>query len=497
MADFAGKRAAAVAGQFYPRHRQELESELNRCLGPRPARTVPAAASVRALIVPHAGYQFSGPTAGRGYAALQDTEAVERVVVLAPTHRVPFRGVSVGDYAAYSTPLGDIQVDAAACRDLTAASPLVSNRRDAHVTEHALEVQLPFLQTVLHGFSLVPVVCGDLDQVDMEALAAVLVPRFWRADTLWIVSTDFTHFGRAFGYVPFRREVPERLRELDTGAVERILEQDVGGFLDYVGSTGATICGRVPIGLLLAVLQASGRRWQTSLLHYTTSGEITGDYEHTVSYAALAVATPAATADAADPGSGGAALALSDADKTQLLQLARTGIAAALAGRDPEPPSASLLSPSLQAERACFVTLYCDGDLRGCIGALEASEPLFLNVLRNARSAAFSDSRFLPLTTAEFARTTIDVSVLTPLRPIAQVTEFQVGRHGIVMEKGRRRAVFLPQVAPEQGWDRDTTLDFLARKAGLDAGAWRRGAHFRVFEAVVFGEMEFGPGPGP
>jgi AmmeMemoRadiSam system protein A len=142
----------------------------------------------------------------------------------------------------------------------------------------------------------------------------------------------------------------------------------------------------------------------------------------------------------------------------------------------------------LKRDGAAFVSLHRDGNLRGCIGNLEAVEPLYRNVIHNARNAAFQDPRFMPLTAAELAGLNIEISVLTPPRPIHSVDEFQIGTHGIILTKGQRRAVFLPQVAPEQGWDRETTLTHLSLKAGMGPDDWRRGAKYYVFEAIVFSE---------
>ncbi|MDD4817553.1 MAG: AmmeMemoRadiSam system protein A [Victivallaceae bacterium] len=141
---------------------------------------------------------------------------------------------------------------------------------------------------------------------------------------------------------------------------------------------------------------------------------------------------------------------------------------------------------------SCFVTLNdASGELRGCIGSIEAVEPLGDSLERNALNAALCDPRFPPVEPDELPELHIEVSVLTPLRLIASPAEFVVGRHGILFELGRSHAVFLPQVAVEQGWDAETTLNFLANKAGLPKEAWRHPqARFSVFEAEVFGEAE-------
>ncbi len=485
MSKLKQQRQPAVAGQFYPETRESLEADLKRCFQHAPEGSTTK--NIRALIVPHAGYQYSGQTAGQAFGLLRGAEGIERVVVIAPSHRAFLHGVSLGDYRSFLTPLGEITVDDQTCQNLIGKSPLISNKCNAHALEHALEVQLPFIQTVLPNVTLVPIVCGDLNRDDVHALARSLAEELWRKDTVWIISSDFTHFGEAFGYVPFKNKVPQRLKELDMGAIDQIERMTCDGFLDYVERTGATICGRLPIALLLAALEQTDDQLHCQLLEYTTSGQMTHDYEHSVSYASIAV-TQTTASETESRAEQTVDFELTPEDQNFLLGLARKTITATLNGKTIAAPDLESLSPTLKNDGACFVTLHIDGNLRGCIGYLEAAEPLYENVMRNANSAAFEDSRFLPLTTEELPNIEIEISVLTPHRPIASPDEFIVGKHGIILQKGAYRSVFLPQVAPEQGWDTETTLSFLARKAGLAPHAWRHGASLFVFEAIVFGE---------
>ncbi len=483
MSDDQRIRPPAVAGQFYPGDPVRLRTVVQDCLAAAPGPAPASGTPVRALIVPHAGYQFSGPTAGRGYALLRGTAAppYSRCVVLAPSHRSWFRGIGIGAFAAYDTPLGAVSVDEAACRRLTSAHGLIAERPDAHACEHALEVQLPFLQTVLPDTSLVPIVCGEMGLHETRRVGAILAEQLWIPNTLWIVSSDFTHYGHSFGYVPFTHDVPKRLEELDRGAIDRILEVDCAGFLEYVEQTGATICGRIPIALLLAVLEPIAAQVEVHLIDYTTSGALTHDYRHTVSYAAIAVQDVATV-------STGRREVLSESERKLLLDLAGNAIRSSFTGTPVPIPEAVVASPRLTRNGAAFVTLKRFGRLRGCIGCLEAVEPLYESVIRHARDAAFHDSRFHPLTEAELEQLKIEISVLTPPRPVAGPEEIEIGRHGIILEKRGRRAVFLPQVPVEENWDTETTLQYLAMKAGLGPEEWRRGARFSVFEAIVFGE---------
>jgi AmmeMemoRadiSam system protein A len=179
---------------------------------------------------------------------------------------------------------------------------------------------------------------------------------------------------------------------------------------------------------------------------------------------------------------------LSDEEKRYLLGLARGAIVAEATGGPPPEPETR--TPALSVDRGVFVTLHRGGQLRGCIGYIEGVKPLVEAVVDNALSAAFRDPRFTPVTGGEVADLEIEISALTPLRTVASWREIQIPLHGVVLTRGAHKSVFLPQVAAEQGWDRDTMLSHLAMKAGLSPDAWREGAAFEVFEAEVFAERE-------
>ena len=478
---FSNTRPAAVAGQFYPGDPAALKKQVDGYL--KQARTA-MDPTVRAVIVPHAGYTYSGATAARAYALIQGREDIHRVVVIHPSHRTGFSGVSLGSYDAFQTPLGTIRVDTGTCAKLARASSLFSTRNDAMAGEHSLEVQLPFLQRALESFTLVPVCCGFLTEEQACDIGKTLADSLWEPGTLWVISSDFTHYGRGFGYVPFTTDVEKNLRDLDSGAIAKITAKDLEGFTDYLDETGATICGRGPISILLGALSAAAPDAVCEKVAYTTSGRLTGDFTQCVSYAALAVRVKSRPSEKVEK------TMMTHAEKKLLLDLARSAIAAKLSHTKMPMPAAENLTGMLNQPGAAFVTLRSHERLRGCIGTILPHEALYLNVLDNAVNAAFRDPRFRPLTENEFKHVHIEISVLTPPEKIDSWQDFEVGTHGIILSKRGRRAVFLPQVAPEQGWDAETTLTHLALKAGLAADDWRRGASFEVFEAIVFQEKE-------
>jgi AmmeMemoRadiSam system protein A len=204
-----------------------------------------------------------------------------------------------------------------------------------------------------------------------------------------------------------------------------------------------------------------------------------------VSYAVIAVTAPAPLS--APPAGPTEQKALEPEQMSLLHQVAVAGVALAVAGDRPEVRDRldrllAQIPSSLKTPAGAFVTLRQDGRLRGCIGYILPRRPLYRAVLENGVNAAQNDHRFRPVTPEELDGLTIEVSVLTPPRPIASYLDFRVGKQGIVLSKEGRQAVFLPEVALEQGWTREQTLSNLSRKAGLPPSAWREGAFLQVFE---------------
>ena len=276
-----------LAGRWYPGEPDVLARTVRDLLG----AAGPARPGVVAVIVPHAAYQYSGPTAARGLAAAG--AGFRRAVVLGPSHFAGFRGAAVLPMSGYRTPLGVMPIDADAVAALRAV-PLVRANPAVFMREHAVEVELPLLQGLAPGCTLVPLLVGTLDPGDAATLAVALRP-FLAPSTLVVVSSDLTHYGRRFDFLPVppvdASTVAAAVRGIDEGALDRIVARDADGFVRYVGETGATICGRDPIEILLRALPPSARGER---LAYTTSLEVTGEWDHTVSYAAVAFTAAAA-----------------------------------------------------------------------------------------------------------------------------------------------------------------------------------------------------------
>ncbi len=278
-------RKAVFAGQFYEGDPEKLLSEIRRMMDAEP---IPEPEEEpRALLVPHAGYVYSGPTAAKTFGMCRNRD-YKRIFVISPSHRLPFEGIATASYSECATPLGNLSVDTVTVGRIEASGKgLIRCLDEAHMMEHALEVELPFLYYLFPRTPVVPLVCGQLDTDTASAAAEILKEHFLK-DTLWVVSSDFTHFGASFGYTPFIKNIPEKLKELDGGAIEKILDIDPEGFSSYLSDTGATICGRNAILLLLLTMVFTGKeKLKGKLVEYTSSGQLTGDFSHCVSYAGI------------------------------------------------------------------------------------------------------------------------------------------------------------------------------------------------------------------
>jgi AmmeMemoRadiSam system protein B/AmmeMemoRadiSam system protein A len=470
---------SALAGDWYAADAETLSKQIEGFF--QKAKVQPIS-NVIALILPHAGYDYSGQIAACG---LKTTDKkYKRIVVIGPTHYVPMEEVlSVPRVTHYETLLGQIPLDVEFIDKLLKYS-LFQNVPRAHKSEHSVQIELPLLQYNLKDFKFVPIVAGSCSSETISKAGAILKSLI-DTETLVIASSDFTHYGPRFPYVPFTENIPEQIKKLDMGAYEHIARLDSKGFLKYKEKTGATICGYIPIAISLSMLDKGTK---SELIKYATSGEPTGDFSNSVSYLSAAFSGKWKNRPEIEPQSD----ELTEEDKKQLLTLARESIIYALQKR--RVPEASnlgvIISDGMREPRAAFVTLKKNSKLRGCIGDIFPQRPLYKSVLMNAIYASIRDRRFTPVTKDELDDIVIEISALTPPQPVASYNEIRIGIDGVVLNKDGHSAVFLPQVAPEQGWDVNQMLTQLSLKAKLPGDAWKKDANFLVFQAVVFGEEE-------
>jgi len=495
-----------VAGRFYPGNETVLKEQINTFLKKIPKQSLKG--KPVAIISPHAGYQYSGQVAAYGYNAIKDY-GFTRIIILAPSHFMSgkrFRGVSILNVKNFKTPLGVIPVDEDACNQLLNSSKeskpdashqaikLFGSYEGAYKGEHSLETQLPFLQTALNTFKLVPIIVGVLIDNDYDQVANTIRP-LMDDKTLVVVSSDFTHYGEGYDYVPFKKDIEKNVRSLDYGAFDKILSKDFDGLRVYRKETGINACGIIPIALLLKLLPSEA---QGEILNYDTSGHQSNDFSFSVSYASVIFTKPLETKSGhyipkTETLDNNRSFCLTNKEKSLLLSLARSTLETYTKTRTlPKfDQTEYALSPRLKEEYGVFVTLKKRGELRGCIGYIVPRSPLSQAVIENTINSSANDGRFSPVEAKEVSDITIEISVLSKMEKINGPDEFIVGKEGIVIRKGTASAVFLPQVATEQGWSRIETLCQLCRKAGLSPDAWKDDdMEFYVFTADVFNEGE-------
>lgn len=464
-------RESVIAGSWYTDQPDQLRAELERYLAR--ASSAPSGGNLVGLIVPHAGYYYSGGVAAHAYKLLKDRPR-QRVLILAPSHRAAFHGASVYDLGGFRTPLGVVPLDRELVGALRAHAPLFGYVPGAEAQEHSLEIQIPFLQVVVGAFCMTPVIMGDQSVKTCRELAAVIAEECRGRDVLIVASTDLSH------YHPYDEAV-----RLDRTVLERVGAFDPEGLLEAHADGKCEACGLGPMLTLMFAARELGAD-RATVLHYANSGDVSGDRSGVVGYMA------AAFYGKEEDGSNkegtrkvGVDLGLSPEEKETLREIAYQAIRSRCLG---EPmPDIPASTPKLNELRGAFVCLHKGGELRGCIGMIEARKPLHVTIREMAVQAAFSDPRFCALDRGELAQIDLELSVLTPLERIADPSRIEIGRHGLLVRRGYHSGLLLPQVAEEHGWGRREFLEWTCRKAGLSLDAWKDSeTEIYVFSADVF-----------
>ncbi len=458
-------RPPAVAGSWYPADPALLQEMVDGML----ARITPVDGAPIALIVPHAGYAYSGEVAATGFRQMENG-AYEVAVIIASDHQPPLSNpISVWDTGGFETPLGIVPVDVELAQALINADPHITADPAAHTDEHPIEIELPFLQRTCPHCRLVPVLMGSDEPETIHALAQALLSVLPARRAIVIASSDLSHYP---SYEDARQVDGATLAAIETGDPDTVHTTIQGLMQSGRPNLVTCACGEAPIRVVMEVARGLGADTIT-VLRYANSGDTGGDREQVVGYGAVMFwhyEPPTFTPD----------------QQEALLTLARAAIAAYL--ESGEIPTYTTDDPVLARRAGAFVTLKMNGELRGCIGHTWADQPLYRVVQRMAVAAATGDPRFPSLTPAELANTTTELSVLSPFRRLTDVEQIEVGQHGLMIFQGGQQGLLLPQVPVEEGWTREEYLENLCRKAGLPPGCWQAEAALYAFTAVVFGE---------
>jgi AmmeMemoRadiSam system protein B/AmmeMemoRadiSam system protein A len=478
-------RPPAVAGDFYPADSVRLRAAARALL----AEALPARGERPiALVVPHAGYAYSGPVAADGWRQVQGRD-YDLVVVLGTNHTTAgFGGVSVWARGGFRTPLGVVPVDSGAAARLMAADPDCAFDPAVHAREHSIEVQLPFLQTVLPGARILPLVVGREDPALCERLGRALARVLADRRVLLVASSDLSHYPEYDGARASDRAVLAAMAGLDPGALRAAIAAQMSA-----GHPGLVTCacGEAPVMALLAAARALGATRGT-VLSWANSGDTSvGDRARVVGYGAVmfTAGPPGTDTRALAPPGPRAAGELGPTEKRLLLAFARRTLEQFLTTET--VPLAREFPSAAERAQGAFVTLREHDDLRGCIGYMAEDQPLDQVVGRMTLAAAFQDPRFRAVTADELERIEIEISALTPLQPVAGPDAVVLGRDGVEIRMNGRSGVFLPEVALEQRWNLAELMENLCLKAGLPTDAWKRGARLYTFRSIHFRESDF------
>jgi hypothetical protein len=473
-------RPATQAGRFYTGDAKELGEEVDSLLALHAKDR--KYEHVAALIVPHAGYYFSGNVAAAAYQSIPDNVQYKRIFLLGPSHHEWLDGASVNtEFDYYSTPLGNVKVDVETARKLVTTDSVFFYNPKAHDREHCLEVQLPFLQRKFGEVPpIVPIIISTNDYRKLQRIAEALKP-YMTEENLFVVSSDFSHYPTYEDAC----EVDARTgKAVESGDVERFIAVLEENARSGVRNLATSACGELAIATLLMMMQDGC--YEVKHLLYQNSGDIDNhDHNRVVGYHAFAVigSLPLAPSKRRGDADG---FSLSNEEKQVLKKIAYESIRDSLDGKRIAQPALNFQFSILNSKCGAFVSLHKQGRLRGCIGHFGEDVPLHEIVAKMARAAAFEDPRFMPVTKDELDDLDIEISVLTPMRRIESLDEFQLHKHGIYIKKGYRSGTFLPQVADEVNWTKEEFVSHCAQdKAGIGWDGWRD-AELYVYEAIVF-----------
>lgn len=479
--DCADIRPAVVAGKFYPDDPGRLSAVIDAMMQ---NVVTPELEPPVALVVPHAGYTYSGQICADAFK-LVSRLSFDRIIILGTNHTASdFQGISIFDAGEFETPLGRIPVDEAIAKKLLSAGKPVTADHRVHLREHSIEVILPFIQKVFPKAKIVPIIIGE-PNIDMcQWFGGILAEAIKGKNILIIASSDLSHYP---GY--------SDAAEVDRSTLNAMMRLDPGAFLAEVRqqerlpvrNLATAACGLGPILTAMVAARSLGADCGRVISHANSGDTTLGDHSRVVGYAAVSFCR--ASSPCGEPlqaGTASRAPALTGEQKQDLLSFARSTLQQYL--ETETTPLFRREDPSFHEKRGAFVTLKKYGELRGCIGNMTPDLPLYQTVGRMALSAAFHDSRFPRLSLSELKDVQIEISVLTPYQRVESVDQIRVGPDGVLLKRSGRSAVFLPQVAPEQGWTRNEMLDNLCRKAGLASDCWKQDAEFHTFQAVIFSE---------
>ncbi len=469
---FAADRMPSMAGSFYPDDSAALFNMVDTML----ANAAPAEIDGKPLVLisPHAGFVYSGPIAAESHKLLGRYPEIKTAIILGFKHRVDYRGVAIWAEGSWKTPIGKIAINKALAKEILNSADFIADQHSLFREEHSLETQIPFLQLASPDLSIVPLQIGAQEKEIIEKLTDKLYDILKdRDDFVIIASTDMTHY-----------KSRSQCAAIDSVSAEYITAIDGSGLWRASEKGSAQLCGAAPVAVALELAKKLGAD-KAEILKHSDSGVYGGNTKSVVSYLSAVIYKSGGNSGEKSTGLTGEDY-LSNQQQQKLLDIARRSIIAYLENKP--MPEFDINDELLESPGAAFVTINKNHQLRGCIGYTEPIMPLYKTISTCAVKAASEDPRFQPLTKEEYPAISIEISVLTPLQEIKDVSKIEVGRHGLMLQKGYNRGLLLPQVAVDYGWDRTQFLNATCRKAGMAPVCWKENCDIYVFSAEVFGE---------
>lgn len=461
-------RNPQFSGSFYPSDKNELSKQVLSFL--KAKKGVEKNLSLAGIIVPHAGYIYSGKTAGFAYSLLEDKK-IDTVFLIGRSHRANFLGIVTDDRDYWKSPLGNVAVDTEIVSEIVVKPGFRVDYRILDL-EHSLEVQIPFLQSAIKNtFKIVPILVGCENEGELDTYAEYLVPFVKKnKNSIIVISTDLSHY-----------HSDQTAREIDRKTISLLESDKFSSLIEKMKNQEVELCGASAVYLGLKILSKISPV-KTVLLDYSNSADATKDKTRVVGYAAMAIYTQNAKLQEKKM--------LNKSQRLMLLKIARETIQHYLEGK--KLPELKIDDPVLAEKRGVFVTLRKKGELRGCIGTILPQDKLYQSVRAMAIQSATADPRFPSVRLDELKDIEIEISVLTVPVKVSGPDEIVLGRDGVIVKRGFRQGVFLPQVADETGWTKEQFLSFLcSHKAGLEPDAWKKpDTELYIFQAEVFSESE-------
>lgn len=473
-------RLPVVAGKFYTADKESLTNDLASFF--KNCKTSPPDWQVRAIIAPHAGYMFSGKIAASAYSSINKNSVYKNIFIIGSSHVMSYDGASVYNSGDYITPMGKVAVNREIADKLINENKVFNFQTKAHLQEHSIEVQLPFIQYYFKEKPLIiPVIIGTNNESTVKAIAMALKPWF-TSENLFIISSDFSHYPSYKTAIETDKLTAQSIATLEPSTFLKTLKKNSSG---QTPGLATSMCGWTS-GLTLLYLSEGNDNLEFRLIDYCNSGDSPyGNKTEVVGYNAMAMIEKKQINNEKQSENE---VSFTDKEKKLLFAIVRNSISSALNGNKTSDIDVKSIPDKLKLQMGAFVTLKIHGTLRGCIGRFTSSDPLYEVVKASALSSAFEDYRFSPLTKDEYKNIDIEITVLGPLKKINNINEIILGKHGIYIKKDFRSGTMLPQVATENGWTVEQFLGYTSRdKAGLGWDGWKNAELF-IYEGVVLDE---------